>query len=97
MSADNKILNAIQGPRIVKPTDNEDRVYLISSDTSVNRKSFVPLKIFFADTTFIKCKLPIQQCTESEIEQETNQIMRIGNVISAFPVEMIEMAGSLDE
>ena len=36
-------------------------------------------------------------CTESEIEQDMNTIIRIGNVITAFPAEMIEIAGSYDE
>ena len=36
-------------------------------------------------------------CTKAEIEQDKNQMIRIGNIISTFPQGMIEMVGSYDE
>ena len=36
-------------------------------------------------------------CMEAEIAQDENRIIRIGNVISALPEAMVEMAGSYDE
>ena len=36
-------------------------------------------------------------CTAAETELDQNSIIRIGNVLSTFPVEMIELAGSFDE
>ena len=36
-------------------------------------------------------------CTEAEIEQEMNELVRIGSVITAFPEHMVEMAGAFDE
>jgi hypothetical protein len=35
--------------------------------------------------------------TEAEIESDHNRIIRIGNVISAFPLELIEIASACDE
>jgi hypothetical protein len=36
-------------------------------------------------------------CMESEFENDVNEITRIGNVISNFPVEMVEIASAYDE
>ena len=36
-------------------------------------------------------------CLEAELEQDANQIVRIGNVIANFPKKMIEIAGCCDE
>jgi hypothetical protein len=36
-------------------------------------------------------------CTEAEIESDHNRVIRIGNVISAFPLELIEIASACDE
>ena len=36
-------------------------------------------------------------CLEAELEQDTNQMVRIGNVIANFPESMIEVAGCYDK
>ena len=36
-------------------------------------------------------------CAESEMEHDENRIIRIGNVLSTFPVNMIELAQGYDK
>ena len=36
-------------------------------------------------------------CLEAELEQDTNQTVRIGYVIANFPESMIEIAGCYDK
>ena len=61
------------------------------------RKKKVLINCVFAPIRRNGIKKLYELCTEAEIEQDMNEIVRIGSVLAAFPQPMIELSGAYDE
>jgi hypothetical protein len=77
--------------KIVYTIANTDiRTYLIRKNKRMINCMYTPIRSRGVEKLF-------ELCVEAETEQNENELIRIGNVLSVFPVSMIELAGAYDD
>ena len=65
--------------------------------TYLNRKNKKMLNCMFRPLKREGIETLSELCTQAEIEQDNRQVIRIGNILATFPVEMLEVVAAYNE